>query len=69
MKRKPAKLFRMAPLQRIKAREITDAAEQAAVEAEIKRRELAAARAANGEGSVENSPPRKPGGGKARKGS
>ena len=67
MKRKLFKPPHIAPLQRLKVREITDPAEQAALDAEIKRRELAAARAANGEGLAENGPKRKKRAGKARK--
>jgi hypothetical protein len=68
MKRKSFKPPHIAPLQRLTAREITDPAEQAAVLAEIKRRELAAERAANGKGSEGNGLMRKKRAGKARKG-
>ncbi len=43
MAKKPQKPFRMAPLQRFKVTEITDPAEQAAVDKLLKRCEEAAA--------------------------
>jgi hypothetical protein len=67
MKRKMFKPPHIAPIQRLTAREITDPAEQAAILAEIKRRELAAARAANGEGLEKNVQAKKKRAGKARK--
>jgi hypothetical protein len=57
----------MAPVQRINVREITDPAEQAAIDADIKRRELAAAQASNGEGSMGKRPTDKLQTGKAKK--